>query len=75
MEGEFISARLQQIERAIAANSALLETAKFSFHTDDLIFSPGPVNGGAIYPVQVAGDHIESHLHGPVNTLRKETLN
>jgi predicted AlkP superfamily phosphohydrolase/phosphomutase len=44
----------------------------FSFHTDDPIFSPGPVNGGAIYPVQVAGDHIEAHLHGPVNTLRKE---
>ena len=44
----------------------------FSFHTDDPIFSPGPVNGGAIYPVQVAGDHIEAQLHGPVNTLRKE---
>src|SRR6266850_1087290 len=44
----------------------------FSFHTDDPIFSPGPVNGGAIYPVQVAGDHIEAQLHGPVNTFRKE---
>ncbi len=44
----------------------------FSFHTDDPIFSLGPVNGGAIYPVQVAGDHIEARLHGPVNTLRKE---
>jgi predicted AlkP superfamily phosphohydrolase/phosphomutase len=44
----------------------------FSFHTDDPIFSLGPVNGGAIYPVQGAGDRIEAQLHGPVNTLRKE---
>src|SRR5713226_3089624 len=44
----------------------------FSFHTDDPIFSLGPVNGGAIYPVQVAGDRIEARLHGPMNTLRKE---
>jgi len=44
----------------------------FSFHTDDPIFSPGPVNGGTIYPVQVAADHIEGHVHGPVNTLRKK---
>jgi predicted AlkP superfamily phosphohydrolase/phosphomutase len=44
----------------------------FSFHTDDPIFTPGPVNGGVIYQVQVAGDHIEGQLHGPANTLRKE---
>ncbi len=44
----------------------------FSFHTDDPIFTPGPVSGGVIYQVQVAGDHIEAKLHGPVNTLRKE---
>jgi predicted AlkP superfamily phosphohydrolase/phosphomutase len=44
----------------------------FSFHTDDPIFTPGPVNGGVIYPVRVAGDHIEAQLHGPVNSLRKE---
>jgi len=44
----------------------------FSFHTDDPIFTPGPVNGGVIYPVQVAGDHIEGQLHGPANTLHKE---
>jgi len=44
----------------------------FSFHTDDPIFTPGPVNGGVIYQVQVAGDHIEAQLHGPANTLRKE---
>src|SRR5260370_29684430 len=44
----------------------------FSFHTDNPIFSPEPVNGGAIYPVQVAGDRIEAQLHGPINTLRKE---
>ncbi len=45
---------------------------RFSFHTDDPIFTPGPVNGGVIYQVQVAGDHIEAQLHGPANTLRKE---
>src|SRR6266849_3521089 len=44
----------------------------FSFHTDDPIFTPGPVSGGVIYQVQVVGDHIEAKLHGPVNTLRKE---
>src|SRR5258708_6337739 len=44
----------------------------FSFPTDDPIFSPGPVNGGVIYQVQVVGDRIEAKLHGPVNTLRKE---
>jgi predicted AlkP superfamily phosphohydrolase/phosphomutase len=44
----------------------------FSFHTDDPIFSSGPVNGGVIYPVQVAGDRIEAQLHGPVNSLRKQ---
>ncbi|HXM92752.1 MAG TPA: alkaline phosphatase family protein [Candidatus Dormibacteraeota bacterium] len=43
----------------------------FSFHTDDPIFSPGPVSGGVIYPVQVAENHIEGQLHGPVNTFRK----
>lgn len=44
----------------------------FSFHTDDPIFSSGPVSGGVIYPVQVAGNRIEGQLHGPVNTFRKE---
>jgi predicted AlkP superfamily phosphohydrolase/phosphomutase len=44
----------------------------FSFHTDDPIFSLGPLNGGVIYPVQVAGDRIEAQLHGPVNSLRKQ---
>jgi predicted AlkP superfamily phosphohydrolase/phosphomutase/uncharacterized membrane protein YfcA len=44
----------------------------FSFHTDDPIFTPGPLNGGVIYQVQVAGDHVEGQLHGPANTLRKE---
>ena len=44
----------------------------FSFHTDDPIFTPGPVSGGVIYPVQVAGDRIEAQLHGPVNSLRKD---
>lgn len=42
----------------------------FSFHTDDPIFPAGPVSGGVIYPVQIAGSHIEAQLHGPVNTLR-----
>ncbi|HET8922326.1 MAG TPA: alkaline phosphatase family protein [Candidatus Acidoferrum sp.] len=44
----------------------------FSFHTDDPIFTPGPVSGGVIYQVQVAGDLIEGKLHGPANTRRKE---
>jgi predicted AlkP superfamily phosphohydrolase/phosphomutase len=44
----------------------------FSFHTDDPVFTPGPVNGGVTYPVETAGDHIEGQLHGPLNTLRKE---
>src|SRR5713226_1697093 len=44
----------------------------FSFHTDDPVFTPGPVSGGVIYRVQVAGDRIEAQLHGPINTLRKE---
>src|SRR5712691_353045 len=44
----------------------------FSFHTDDPVFTPGPVSGGVIYQVQVAGDRIAAQLHGPVNTLRKE---
>jgi predicted AlkP superfamily phosphohydrolase/phosphomutase len=44
----------------------------FSFHTDDPVFTPGPVNGGVIYPVQVAGDHIEGQIHGPANSLRKD---
>jgi len=44
----------------------------FSFHTDDPIFSPGPVNGGVIYQVQVVGEHIQAQLHGPANTFRKE---
>jgi predicted AlkP superfamily phosphohydrolase/phosphomutase len=44
----------------------------FSFYTDDLTFTPGPVSGGVIYPVQVVGDRIEARLHGPVNSFRKD---
>jgi predicted AlkP superfamily phosphohydrolase/phosphomutase len=45
----------------------------FSFYTDDPIFSPGPVNGGVVYPLRVEGDRIQGELHGPPNTLRKDT--
>ncbi len=44
----------------------------FSFYTDDPIFTPGPVSGGVIYPVQVSGDRIAAMLHGPANSLRKD---
>lgn len=44
----------------------------FSFYTDDPIFTPGPVSGGVVYPVQVSGDRITALLHGPVNSLRKD---
>lgn len=45
----------------------------FSFYTDDPVFSPGPVNGGVVYPLRVEGDRIEGELHGPVNSLRKDS--
>jgi predicted AlkP superfamily phosphohydrolase/phosphomutase len=45
----------------------------FSFYTDDPIFTPGPVSGGAIYPVTEQGDRIEAEVHGPTNTLRKNS--
>jgi predicted AlkP superfamily phosphohydrolase/phosphomutase len=44
----------------------------FSFYTDDPTFTPGPVSGGVIYPVQVVGDRIEARLHGPMNSFRKD---
>jgi predicted AlkP superfamily phosphohydrolase/phosphomutase len=44
----------------------------FSFYTDDPTFTPGPVSGGVIYPVQVVGDQIEARLHGPLNSFRKD---
>jgi len=44
----------------------------FSFYTDDPIFTPGPVSGGVIYPVQLSGDRITAVLHGPPNSLRQD---
>jgi predicted AlkP superfamily phosphohydrolase/phosphomutase len=43
----------------------------FSFYTDDPTFTPGPVSGGVIYPVQASDDHIEAQLHGPPNSFRR----
>ncbi|MBZ5527762.1 MAG: alkaline phosphatase family protein [Acidobacteriia bacterium] len=44
----------------------------FSFYTDDPIFTPGPVSGGVVYPVQLSGDRITAVLHGPANSLRQD---
>ena len=43
----------------------------FSYYTDDLFVTPGPVNGGRNYPVEVADGRIVTKLYGPYNTLRK----
>jgi len=43
----------------------------FSFYTDDPTFTPGPVSGGVIYPVQASDDRIEAQLHGPPNSFRR----
>jgi predicted AlkP superfamily phosphohydrolase/phosphomutase len=43
----------------------------FSFYTDDPVFQPGPVSGGAIYSVTEQGDRIQAELHGPPNSFRK----
>lgn len=44
----------------------------FSYYTDDLLFSTGPVDGGHIYSVQRESDRIEAKLRGPYNTFRKD---
>lgn len=45
----------------------------FSFYTDDPLFTPGPVSGGVIFPVRISGDRISAELHGPANSLRRDS--
>ena len=44
----------------------------FSFYTDDYLMTPGPVDGGHIYPVQLENGRIRAKLFGPYNSLRKD---
>jgi predicted AlkP superfamily phosphohydrolase/phosphomutase len=44
----------------------------FAFYTDDTAFEDGPVAGGDIHHVTVAGDQVNAYLEGPVNTLRTD---
>ena len=43
----------------------------FSFYTDDLFRSPGAVDGGRVYAVQVENNRVRAQLQGLYNTLRK----
>lgn len=43
----------------------------FSFYTDDLMATAGPVEGGQIIPVQVQDSWVTADLIGPDNTFRK----
>ena len=43
----------------------------FSFYTNDLFATPGPVSGGRVYAVEVRDQRVSAELYGPYNTLRK----
>jgi predicted AlkP superfamily phosphohydrolase/phosphomutase len=43
----------------------------FSFYTDDLLYTPGPVDGGRIHAVEVTDDVVRAKLYGPYNPYVK----
>jgi predicted AlkP superfamily phosphohydrolase/phosphomutase len=43
----------------------------FTYYTDDLMATPGPVEGGEIIPVLVQNSQVTATLIGPDNTFRK----